>query len=485
MTDLALSCTVPIEAVRPHAMPDLFAGDEVVVVGRYPKAGVCAFTLRGRVRGKTVEHVFEGTLPDTEGIACLPGFWAQQEIDALLAAVAAGGNRAELVPAIRKLATRYSIVTKYTAGLVLEPGGEVVQPDTTVRRNPRIGRGGGGADVIEEAPIETEEVDDHNEVDTDSEFEEIIGKRGMSDIPFTGPSTNSAIGLGGGAGGAFRGRFFQARRHARDTMGIARGLLWLAGRQAEDGSIGDVSETAGALLAFFGAGYTDRGSESDNPHSKTVRNAIRFLMNRQGKDARIGKDLRSHIRATTALCEAYSMTRNPRYKRPAQRALDYLSLERARYLAWPSAKPDTLTTAAAVVAIKTGRFAGLDIDPDSFEGARLWLTRKEAVSNDTEAAAAHVARVLLGESPFDSAGLKALERRIAGAKLGSAAQTEWVALALHQVGGGSWSDWNAAVQKALAGKQQKDGSYGSIDATAAACRIQLAPYRLGRAFKRR
>ncbi|MHC4450961.1 MAG: hypothetical protein ACYS0E_12625, partial [Planctomycetota bacterium] len=59
---------------------------------------------------------------------------------------------------------------------------------------------------IEETPIETEEVDDHNEVDTDSDFEETAGEDGMSDSPFTGPSTNSAIGLGGGAGGGRRGR---------------------------------------------------------------------------------------------------------------------------------------------------------------------------------------------------------------------------------------------------------------------------------------
>jgi hypothetical protein len=34
----------------------------------------------------------------------------------------------------------------------------------------------------------------HNEVDTDEEFEE----SGLSDAPFEGPSNNSAIGLGGG-----------------------------------------------------------------------------------------------------------------------------------------------------------------------------------------------------------------------------------------------------------------------------------------------
>ena len=92
---------------------------------------------------------------------------------------------------------------------------------------------------IEETPIETEEVDDHNEVDTDSEFEETEGEDGMSDSPFTGPSTNSAIGLGGGAGGGRRGR--GGKRNLRGGGGskltqnaVELGLKWLADHQDVD-----------------------------------------------------------------------------------------------------------------------------------------------------------------------------------------------------------------------------------------------------------
>ena len=47
-------------------------------------------------------------------------------------------------------------------------------------------------EIVEE-PIETEEISDHNEVDTDSEFEETAGEDGLSDAPFTGPSTSLSI----------------------------------------------------------------------------------------------------------------------------------------------------------------------------------------------------------------------------------------------------------------------------------------------------
>jgi hypothetical protein len=52
---------------------------------------------------------------------------------------------------------------------------------------------------------------DHCEVDTDVVYEESIGHRsiglgGIGGAPLQGPSTNAAIGIGGGAGGAFGGR---------------------------------------------------------------------------------------------------------------------------------------------------------------------------------------------------------------------------------------------------------------------------------------
>jgi hypothetical protein len=96
-------------------------------------------------------------------------------------------------------------------------------------------------EIVEE-PIETEEISDHNEVDTDTEFEETAGEDGLSDAPFTGPSTNSAIGLGGGAGGGRRGRGGRRNLRAGGGSGLTEnavelGLKWLADHQdvEEDG----------------------------------------------------------------------------------------------------------------------------------------------------------------------------------------------------------------------------------------------------------
>jgi len=436
MTDLSLTCSLPIQSVSPRPLPDLFAGDEVVVVGRYPKSGPCLFTLTGRIRGREVTHVFEGEFTSEGGTECLPRFWAQRQVNVLEAALAAGGARSELVPEIRKIATRHGIVTKFTAGLVLEPGD---RPDS-------------GDTGLEE--IETEEVDDS----------------GMHDAPFVGPFTNSAIGLGGGAGGWRRGRRNLRAGSAKLMSSVGDALKWIATQQQKDGRVGNLRDTADVVLAYLAAGYTDRGSTRDNPYSGTVRRALRALMNNQDADGRFGKDLRTHIRATTAMCEAYWMTRNPRYKKPAQKGLDYLALVRTKYSAWPKEKPDTVTTAEAVLALRSGKFAGLDVDPDAFEGARQWFNTKGAVKTATEREAVLFARVLLGERiaahPDNAAALKTIAGR------------EWAALAEFQITG------RVNEIKTLVAAGKSDGSWGSVRDTAAAVRILTTRYRYDRVFKR-
>jgi len=346
----------------------------------------------------------------------------------LEAALAAGGARSELVPEIRKIATRHGIVTKFTAGLVLEPGD---RPDA----------------------IETEEVEDSD----------------MHDAPFTGASTNAAIGLGGGAGGGSRRRNLRAGT-AKLMSSAEDALKWLATQQQKDGRVGSLRDTADVVLAYLAAGYTDRGSTRDNPYSGTVRRALRALMNNQDADGRFGKDLRTHIRATTAMCEAYWMTRNPRYKKPAQKGLDYLALVRTKYSAWPKEKPDTVTTAEAVLALRSGKFAGLDVDPDAFEGARQWFNTKGAVKTATEREAVLFARVLLGERiaahPDNAAALKTIAGR------------EWAALAEFQITG------RVNEIKTLVAAGKSDGSWGSVRDTAAAVRILTTRYRYDRVFKR-
>lgn len=444
LSDLKMEWGGGARDVYPHPLPDLFAGDRLVIVGRYDEPGPRMVKLLGTRLGKQVEFVYEGSLPEKGGVSAVARLWAQRKIDFLLAEIRRNGMNAELKNEIVSLATRHHIVTPYTAGLVVED--EAVEPRETVRNA------------------------DQNEVETSSEFEETAGADGLSDAPFNGPTTNSAIGLGGGAGGGKRGSGGRRNLKAGGGSGLTENavegsLKWIAAQQnADTGAIGSVEDTSLAMLAMLGAGYTDRGSAKENRHAKCVRMGLRFLLASRGVDggfADRSKDgrLRTHAITTLALSEAYWMTRNPRYKAPAQEGIDLLVRERAPFGGWGDGEDATLTTIWAMLALKSGKHAGLEVDPDAFEGTRLLLDKRGGSLTPTEQAAALFARILLGEDPRTS--LKALADAVLANRPawreGEPVPLDlWYfgTLAMFQVGGTRWREWNAAMVDAIEKRQR-------------------------------
>ncbi len=438
LSDLRMEWGGGAREIYPHPLPDLFAGDRLVVAGRYENPGPCAVKLLGVRLGKPVEFVYEGSLPERGGVAAVARLWAQRKIDFLLAEIRRNGVNKELKDEVVRLATRHDIVTPYTAGLVVED---------------------------EAVPVEIVE----NEIDTDSEFvEEAIELDGLSDAPFAGPSTNSAIGtsrvfgIAGGAGGRATYRCRSATSNADNAVELH--LKWLDSRRNDDtGAIGGVEDTSLALLAMLGAGYTDRGSERENRYAKCVRHALRFVIasqDDQGSFADRSKEgwLRTHAIATLAMSEAFRMTRSPRYKKPAQQALDLLGRYRTPGPAWDD---DIVTTVWAVLALKSGKYAGLDVDPDGIAGARVHLEKRHASLTPTEQAAALLARILLGEDPRGSQPLKALADAVVANKPawrdGEAVPLDvwhFGTMALFQFGGTHWKEWNEAMVEAIVERQR-------------------------------
>src|SRR5258705_4981246 len=126
LTDLALSATQGVELydLQPGSLPDLFAGDEMVVFGRYRGAGSAGgertVSVRGRRNGR--DEAFRTTLADREGDArYIEQLWAARKAGALSREIRLRGQTRELIDALKQLALRYGILTEYTAYLVQEP----------------------------------------------------------------------------------------------------------------------------------------------------------------------------------------------------------------------------------------------------------------------------------------------------------------------------------------------------------------------------
>src|SRR5260221_7206766 len=103
-------------------LPDLFAGSQLVVVGRYRDQGTATVTLTGLFNGQTQTYTYKNlAFPDNAGgQAFIPRLWATRKIGVLLNQIRLNGQTPELVDSVVRLSVRYGIITPYTSYLIQE-----------------------------------------------------------------------------------------------------------------------------------------------------------------------------------------------------------------------------------------------------------------------------------------------------------------------------------------------------------------------------
>ncbi len=119
---------VLVEDTYPYPLPDLFAGTQLILTGRYrlpsPLEGGAGgwgrITLTGRVNGECREFVYEGNFRASGGDEFIPRLWATRKIGHLLTQIRLHGERREWVDAVVALSIRYGIITPYTSFLIEE-----------------------------------------------------------------------------------------------------------------------------------------------------------------------------------------------------------------------------------------------------------------------------------------------------------------------------------------------------------------------------
>jgi len=128
---------VQLANMLPRALPDLYAGGQIVLLGRYTGDGDVAFELSGRVNGKVEKFVYENRFAAAEAKG---GFiellWAQRRIGHLLDQIRLHGETKELVDDVIRLSKEYGIQTPYTSTLILEDGMQV--PTTGMNPTPHF-----------------------------------------------------------------------------------------------------------------------------------------------------------------------------------------------------------------------------------------------------------------------------------------------------------------------------------------------------------
>lgn len=125
LTDLRIDgAPVQLREIYPEHLPDLFAGEDLVLFGRYRAAGNGngAVRITGRRAGRTERFATDAAFPAHETANdYIPRLWASRKVGALMQQIRLNGADPELVEEVRRTALRYGILSQYTAHLVQEP----------------------------------------------------------------------------------------------------------------------------------------------------------------------------------------------------------------------------------------------------------------------------------------------------------------------------------------------------------------------------
>jgi Ca-activated chloride channel family protein len=112
---------VRVTKLYPSPLPDLFRGDQLVLVGRYSGRGDSAVVLEGTVNGVTRKFTYEVDFPRTDDAhEFIPRLWATRRVGYLMDEIRLRGENSELRDEVTELARKYGIVTPYTAYLIVE-----------------------------------------------------------------------------------------------------------------------------------------------------------------------------------------------------------------------------------------------------------------------------------------------------------------------------------------------------------------------------
>lgn len=136
MTNIAVTVDVdsnsngapPVNRIYPKGELDLFAGDQVVLVGRYHSSGNAKVKLKGKIGDDEKSFDFPADLvkkSDDDTNAFVAKLWATRRVGEIIDEIDLKGRNEELVKELVALATEHGILTPYTSFLATEGNEEL------------------------------------------------------------------------------------------------------------------------------------------------------------------------------------------------------------------------------------------------------------------------------------------------------------------------------------------------------------------------
>jgi Ca-activated chloride channel family protein len=119
--ELQFGGDVKVTRLYPSPLPDLFKGEQLVLVGRYSGQGDSGAVLRGTINGGAQKLAYDVNFPaECSDNEFIPRLWATRRVGYLLDEIRLHGENSELRDEVTELARKYGIVTPYTSYLIIE-----------------------------------------------------------------------------------------------------------------------------------------------------------------------------------------------------------------------------------------------------------------------------------------------------------------------------------------------------------------------------
>ncbi len=266
----------PINRVYPAGAVDLFAGQQMVIVGRYQDSGAAKIKINGEVGGEQQSFEFNVNFAKRgSGLSnrYVEKLWANRRIGEIIDQIDLNGKNQELMDELIRLAKRHGIVTPYTSFLADE--------------NQAASK---FANRDDNRAIVDRDLAQLEESSGEGAFNQRAGKQWFKKADKASPAAaNAGMGFGeGGSGGLEGGELGQGLRRNQGSTIYQKGNILFADNAAdvdlekEAGSIVDVSLFSDEYFALM-----ENNSVEENRLMANQRTGEQLIIRLQGKIYRI------------------------------------------------------------------------------------------------------------------------------------------------------------------------------------------------------
>jgi Ca-activated chloride channel family protein len=137
---------IKVSKVYPRAPLDLYAGQQLVLLGRYNQGGKGSITVSGEVDGKVQNQTFPIELKaQSRSNSFLPKLWAARRIANLTEQARENNNPQEIVQEIISLSKKFGIISEFTSFLATDPSESIRRPAPAIVNMPQSAQSSVGA----------------------------------------------------------------------------------------------------------------------------------------------------------------------------------------------------------------------------------------------------------------------------------------------------------------------------------------------------